>query len=364
MEILQNSILKLIVRQGSDQDRKAIILDSGELGYTVDTYRLFVGDGFLSGGNVVGNLFKGSAPTITNPSLWPALVGDYAFASDTSTLYILQSGVGNLASDWVKVGGVYSSGNNQITISPDNIISLAPISANYISNNAVASPLYINTGKISLLPLSANSFSENAVQSPLVINSGKISLPPLSANTIATDALSSPLTLSNGRIALRPLSSGMISNDAVDFPLYMNNGKISLNTLPISSFPNQYMLFSNGLDAFIEGVSYYNTPVQPFSGNISVQTRQIHAKYNGLSGQSLEFGRDVANVEYLSAGHYRFLYSIQIQPNYIPTVQISGEDALGFTPRVILPTLSSCDVKVMNSSGLSTDANLYLLINY
>ena len=89
MEILQNSILKLIIRQGSDTDRRSIILDSGELGYTVDTTRLFVGDGFLSGGRVVGNLFRGAAPTITDASLWPALYGDYAFASDHKKNYVL-----------------------------------------------------------------------------------------------------------------------------------------------------------------------------------------------------------------------------------------------------------------------------------
>ena len=36
IEILQNTLLKLIVRQGSDSDRKNILLDAGELGYTTD----------------------------------------------------------------------------------------------------------------------------------------------------------------------------------------------------------------------------------------------------------------------------------------------------------------------------------------
>jgi len=44
------SIVKLKVRRGSDAQRKTIVLDQGEIGYTLDTRRLFVGDGSTFGG--------------------------------------------------------------------------------------------------------------------------------------------------------------------------------------------------------------------------------------------------------------------------------------------------------------------------
>ena len=53
------TIVKFKVRRGSDAQRSKVILDRGEVGYTIDTKRLFVGDGVLSGGNVIGSKFHG-----------------------------------------------------------------------------------------------------------------------------------------------------------------------------------------------------------------------------------------------------------------------------------------------------------------
>jgi len=43
-------VIKLKVRRGLNSQRKRIVLDEGELGYTIDTQRLYVGTGTLSGG--------------------------------------------------------------------------------------------------------------------------------------------------------------------------------------------------------------------------------------------------------------------------------------------------------------------------
>lgn len=48
-------IIKLKVRRGSEAERKIVVLEQGELGYTVDTKRLFVGNGFTSGGETVAS---------------------------------------------------------------------------------------------------------------------------------------------------------------------------------------------------------------------------------------------------------------------------------------------------------------------
>jgi uncharacterized protein YheU (UPF0270 family) len=45
IEILENTLLKLLVRRGTNYDRQQITLETGELGYTTDTKRLYVGDG-------------------------------------------------------------------------------------------------------------------------------------------------------------------------------------------------------------------------------------------------------------------------------------------------------------------------------
>ena len=54
------TIVKLKVRRGSDTQRKEIVLDQGEIGYTLDSKRLFVGDGSTYGGKVAGILLESS----------------------------------------------------------------------------------------------------------------------------------------------------------------------------------------------------------------------------------------------------------------------------------------------------------------
>lgn len=85
IEILENTLLKLLVRRGTDTDRKQVILSEGELGYTTDTERLFIGNGGDAGGTVVGNKFLGcdGAPAETFSE---AITGDLAFNSSTKYL--------------------------------------------------------------------------------------------------------------------------------------------------------------------------------------------------------------------------------------------------------------------------------------
>lgn len=101
ISISNNTIIKLIARQGSDSERKNIILNSGELGYTVDTERLYVGNGTDEGGKLVGNLFKGSNPDITIFS--PTEIGDLAFNNDSNVLYRLKENDGSQLSDWEEI---------------------------------------------------------------------------------------------------------------------------------------------------------------------------------------------------------------------------------------------------------------------
>jgi hypothetical protein len=51
------TIIKLKIRRGTDSQRKAVILEQGELGYTTDKARVFVGDGTTYGGRPVGSVF-------------------------------------------------------------------------------------------------------------------------------------------------------------------------------------------------------------------------------------------------------------------------------------------------------------------
>ena len=86
------TIVKLKVRRGSDAQRKTIVLDQGEIGYTLDTRRLFVGDGSTYGGQSVGtkNVGPFAADSSLGPDSSPGLqIGDIGYAN--SRLYMLTS---------------------------------------------------------------------------------------------------------------------------------------------------------------------------------------------------------------------------------------------------------------------------------
>ena len=57
IEITDNTIVRSLIRKGDDTSRLRITLLSGELGYTTDTKRLFVGDGVTPGGVISGNKY-------------------------------------------------------------------------------------------------------------------------------------------------------------------------------------------------------------------------------------------------------------------------------------------------------------------
>jgi hypothetical protein len=50
IEIFNNTLLKILFRQGTDNERQNIIFNSGEPAFTTDTNRLYIGNGVLSGG--------------------------------------------------------------------------------------------------------------------------------------------------------------------------------------------------------------------------------------------------------------------------------------------------------------------------
>lgn len=79
-------VIKLKIRRGTDADRKLIKLDQGELGFTTDTQRVFVGNGVDTGGVVVGNKIYTSyvANTYNALSTINAQIGDVVPLSGVS----------------------------------------------------------------------------------------------------------------------------------------------------------------------------------------------------------------------------------------------------------------------------------------
>jgi len=91
IQINNNSVIRLVVRRGSDTDRQSATLAQGELAYTVDTQRLFVGiDGQVGTGVVAGNKFLGSVANRNSVSTI-AQPGDTVYDTSSNSLYAMGS---------------------------------------------------------------------------------------------------------------------------------------------------------------------------------------------------------------------------------------------------------------------------------
>ena len=178
IEIFENTLLKLLIRRGLDADRQNVVLTEGELGYTTDTKKLFIGDGQTQGGIVVGgNKFWGAVPSVT--SLVGVVSGDVAFSTTNNKLYsYIGDDVTNIA-NWTVVGGVYNSGDNTINISGINNITVGTISAANITSDIIGNSLTLsNTNKITLS-------SQIAVNSVIPATGSTLTLPSsLSINNV------------------------------------------------------------------------------------------------------------------------------------------------------------------------------------
>jgi len=149
IEIFDNSLIKLLVRQGTDNERKNVILNPGEPGYTTDTRRLFVGDGATRGGVVAGNIFKGSGASVT--LFAPAEVGDLAYSTSDKLLYRLKENDGSRISDWEEIA------NNSTTVSN--------VSGEYVSKSG--DTITLNASRAGLLIKQAGAGNALEVEDPL-----------------------------------------------------------------------------------------------------------------------------------------------------------------------------------------------------
>lgn len=90
-EVTDRTILKMLVRRGLDSERQQVRFDEGELAYTIDTKRMFVGDGLGGGGNVVGNVYQGAFPdvNVVLNSVPGLQYGDLFYDTTESTLFAI-----------------------------------------------------------------------------------------------------------------------------------------------------------------------------------------------------------------------------------------------------------------------------------
>ena len=147
IEIFENSLLRLLVRRGNNADRVGAVLAQGELGYTTDTKKLYVGDGSTAGGILIGNVFAGSTSNVT--TLTNVSPGDQAFDDDNKLLYRFKSGNSTDINNWEVIGGVYTAGDTTL-LQTGNTFTVGVVSASNIDPGIVGNSLTFTGGDIAL----------------------------------------------------------------------------------------------------------------------------------------------------------------------------------------------------------------------
>ena len=145
IEILENTLLKLLVRRGTDAERQLITLDVGELGYTTDGKRLFVGDGSTVGGKVAGNVFLGSA--VDHTLITEGTDGDFAFNTTNNTLYAKNG------TSWDRIAVLFTAADGSIEVDVNaGTIAVGTLSASHFEDatDLTGNSIEIVSGQISL----------------------------------------------------------------------------------------------------------------------------------------------------------------------------------------------------------------------
>lgn len=163
IEITENSIVRSLVRKGSDSDRLQVVLEEGELGYSTDKERLYAGDGITLGGKPVSIKFLGNQESFPNVASLNPEPGDY-FKLGTGIYARNSDGSGNLndVTGYTSIGISASVGNGLEIDSSSNINVLVDNNTIEIANNK----LQVKNLSYNVLPSSSgNSIFGNATSS-------------------------------------------------------------------------------------------------------------------------------------------------------------------------------------------------------
>jgi hypothetical protein len=259
IEIFENTLLKLLIRRGTDTDRQNILFNEGELGYTIDTKRLYVGDGSTVGGIPVAGSTLYTTTNLT--SLHNAIVNDLAYNNDDNNLYLLSAYPPTILSNWKSIGGKYTAGDNTIVIDDLNQITVGTISGSNIDLNGLAGEgLAVNGTQLELasaikVDIINPRFTTNIILSSpnyITLSASNIILPTnLVINTVPyafPNTISSGILSANSNGTLIWVAASSIVDDPIINTTINNiNGAIQFFSAPCTIVNDTYSQGANTL---------------------------------------------------------------------------------------------------------------------
>jgi hypothetical protein len=229
-------IIKLKLRRGLESQRLLITLDQGEMGYTIDSKRVFVGDGSTVGGIVVGS--RAFTPIASNKTSLAAYQGDLVV--ENSLLYQLTGTNATQTSAWRYIGPQID--NNTIRFNASNQFSI----------NTTSSSLVFATGAIAATSLGLSARVDN---STIIISSNRLTVGTITNAhiNVATLAGQGIGTTASKTLCARVDNSSIqiVSNVIALSSLY------NASRLPLSSYGTFGGFFNQSLSGTKTGTTQY-----------------------------------------------------------------------------------------------------------
>jgi len=361
-----SNITKILFRRGLDNQRVTIVLNSGEPGYSLDTKRLFVGDGVTAGGNPVG---------VVNYGIVSALSGSYVYNSTntnmTSSAFILLSAA--------EIGDIFY---DQATTSLWAVSSTSIIAGNAVPILSNIAHLYNTT------QYNTNQFYYNGSQ--LTIQNGQNGQGyGVGINELNSSVTAGSQTLSGGSGNVLTVKTGGITNNYIA-PGAANSVKITNNFGTITDVvigQNQLLGQTNASGAILGAVTLSATGSLTLSSNVNTILFNIPTFLplsggnitGGISALNAYNGRLVTNVspvnpyDVVNLSYANTLVSVTpgyLSNNYLPLTggtlngRLNGQEAR-FTGNVgVVGTLSASSLTINGSISALNGLSATCITNY
>ena len=303
-------IVKLKARRGTNDQRLNVVLDEGEIGYTTDGKRLFVGDGATPGG--ITQTFKIHQPGTLFENT-NGFTGDILYCSNF--LWQLTGSNPSLSASWAYIGphidnttiqfnsaGELYVSNNGITLDPDGSLYSAVtgigVKTDGVTIDISANALEVMDGGITVDKLSDDMFASESNTTPIAKGSD--------GNTITLKYNTSNFEIVNNNLSL--LGSGARTNITT-----LMKGSLAYAAMYVDSSGR---LLTYGTDQFSTGslgigttdVSITQTAAEPVfvSGTKSKKIVDIVGAYStafAIADDGYVYVTGKAPVGYVSANY-------------------------------------------------------------
>ncbi len=285
---MEIKIVKFKVRRGTNNQRKVTIFDQGELVHTLDNKRLYIGNGVLSGGEVVGNKNFTPLNQISDLLTTEAEIGD--LVPINSIFYQLTATPASNSSNWVPlssnvVSNIGLSALSASLINPLTVSNGIKIHDGVLQSDLNTKHLEISAFQISIKPSSIDEREISSTSFGNGISGG-------SNSKISLKIDPTFFNFSGDRLSLNSSLSSNISD--VDVVTISNTGGIISQT--VINVPTSHEVASIGIDEYGRVTDFDTSIYDTLTGFDSVNTT-----FNGTPAHSLSGGIGGLDLTVLSA---------------------------------------------------------------